>query len=93
MVRAITDNLEEKLNEFKGTNAIIMQKGFIEWEYLIEKVKYSIEYETLTIAGKECTNYLKINLNQIYNIDKSEKEIKFYLDNDLNITIKKKIDL
>ncbi len=30
MVRAITDNLEEKLNEFKGTNAIIMQKGFIE---------------------------------------------------------------
>ena len=93
MVRAITDNLEEKLNEFKGTNAIIMQEGFIECEYLIEKLKYSIEYETLTIADKEDTNYLKINLNQIYNIDKNDKEIKFYLDNDLNITIKKKIDL
>ena len=90
MVRAIIDNLEEKLNEFKGTNAIIMQKGFIECEYLIEKVKCSIEYETLTIAGKEDTNYLKINLNQIYNIDKSEKEIKFYLDNDLTISIKTK---
>lgn len=88
MVRGITDNLEEKLNEFIGTNAMIMQEGFIECEYLIEKLKYSIEYETLTIANKEGTNYLKINLNQIYNIDKNDKEIKFYLDNDLNITIK-----
>lgn len=88
MVYSITDNLEENLNEFIGTNAIIMQNGFIECEYLIEKVKYSIEYETLTIADKEGTNYLKINFNQIYNIDKSGKEIKFYLDNDLNITIK-----
>ena len=88
MVRGITDNLEEKLNEFMGTNAIIIQEGFVECEYLIEKLKYSIKHETLTIANKEGTNYLKINLNQIYNIDKSEKEIKFYLDNDLNITIK-----
>ena len=90
MVRGITDNLEEKLNEFKGTNAIIMQEGFIECEYLIEKFKYSIEYETLTIADDKNTNYLKINLNQIYNIDKNDKEIKFYLDNDLTISIKTK---
>ena len=61
MVRGITDNLEEKLSEFIGTNAIIMQEGFIEIGYSIEKLNYSIEYETLTIAGKECTNYLKIN--------------------------------
>ena len=88
MTQSITNNLEEKLNEFIETNAIIMLDGFIESEYLIEKLKYSIEYETLTIADKESTNYLKINLNQIYNIDKNEKEIKFYLDNDLNITIK-----
>ena len=88
MVRGITDNLEEKLNEFKGTNAIIMLEGFIESGYSIEKLNYYIEYETLTIAGKEGTNYLKINLNQIYNIDKNDKEIKFYLDNDLNIIIK-----
>lgn len=88
MVQSITNSLEEKLNEFIGTNAIIMQNGFIECEYLIEKLKYSIECETLTIADEEGTNYLKINLNQIYKIDKNDKEIKFYLDNDLNITIK-----
>lgn len=88
MLHSIGDNLEEKLNEFIGKNAIIMQNGFIEGKCSIEKLKYSIEYETLTIADKESTNYLKINLNQIYNIDKKDNEFKFYLDNDLNISIK-----
>ena len=88
MVQSVTNSLEEKLNEFIGTNTIIMQNGFIEGKWSIEKLKYSIEYENLTIADKESTNYLKINLNQIYNTDKNDKEIKFYLDNDLNITIK-----
>ena len=88
MVQSVTNSLEEKLNEFKGTNAIIIQNGFIEGKWSIEKLKHSIEYETLTIADKESTNYLKINLNQIYNIDKKDNEFKFYLDNDLNISIK-----
>ena len=90
MVQSVTNSLEEKLNEFIGTNAIIMQNGFIESGYSIEKLNYSIEYETLTIADNEGTNYLKINLNQIYDIDKNYKEIKFYLDNDLTISIKTK---
>ena len=89
MIQSVTNSLEKRLNEFIGTNAIIMQDGFIESKYWVEKLKYSIEYENLTIADKEGTNYLKINLNQIYNIDKNEKEIKLYLDNDLNITIKR----
>ena len=89
MVQGVTNSLEEKLNEFIGTNAIIMQNGFIEVKWSIEKLKYSIEYETLTIADEESTNYLKINLNQIYNIDKKDNEFKFYLDNDLNISIKR----
>ena len=90
MVESVTNGLEEKLDEFKETNAIIMQEGFIESEYLIKKLKYNIKYEFLTIADKDGTNYLKINLNQIYNIDKNDKEIKFYLDNDLTISIKTK---
>ena len=89
MIQSVTNSLEERLNEFIGTNAIIMQDGFIESKYWVEKLKYFIEYENLTIADKEGTNYLKINLNQIYNIDENEKEIELYLDNDLNITIKR----
>lgn len=88
MVQGITDNLEEGLNKFIGRSAIIIQNGFIESEYSIEKLKYCIEYEILTIADEEDTNYIQININQIYKIEKSEKEIKFCLDNDLNITIK-----
>ena len=89
MIQSVTNSLKERLNKFIGTNAIIMQDGFIESKYWVEKLKYSIEYENLTIADKEGTNYLKINLNQIYNIDENEKELKLYLDNDLNITIKR----
>ena len=88
MVQGITDNLEEGLNKFIGRSAIIIQNGFIESDYSIEKLKYCIEYEILTIADEEDTNYIQININQIYKIEKSEKEIKFCLDNDLNITIK-----
>ncbi len=88
MVQGITDNLEEGLNKFIGRSAKIIQNGFIESEYSIEKLKYCIEYEILTIADEEDTNYIQININQIYKIEKSEKEIKFCLDNDLNITIK-----
>lgn len=65
MVQGITSNLEEILNEFIGTNVIIIQNGFIECKYSIEKLKFIIEYEVLTIADEESTNYLKINLNQI----------------------------
>ena len=65
MVQGITSNLEEKLKEFSGANAFIMQNGFIECKYSIEKLKYIIEYEVLTIVDEESTNYLKINLNQI----------------------------
>ena len=88
MVQGITDNLEEGLNKFIGRSTKIIQNGFIESEYSIEKLKYCIEYEILTIADEEDTNYIQININQIYKIEKSEKEIKFCLDNDLNITIK-----
>lgn len=89
MIESITNGLEEKIEDYIGTKAIIMQNGFIESQYLVNKLNYSMEFEILSIADEESTNYLKINLNQIYNIDKNDNEIIFYLDNDLNITIKK----
>ena len=39
MVQGITDNLEDGLNKFIGRSAIIIQNGFIESEYSIEKLK------------------------------------------------------
>lgn len=82
MVQNTNNNLEEKLNEFIGKNVIITQEGFLRNKYSIHKLKYFIEYEILNITDDESKNYLKINLNQIYKIKISEKDIKLYLDND-----------
>ena len=87
MVQNTNNNLEEKLNEFIGKNITITQDGFLKNEYSINKLKYFIEYEILNITDEESKNYLKINLNQIYQIEINEKDIKLYLDNDTIICL------
>ena len=87
MVQNTNNNLEEKLNEFIGKNITITQDGFLKNEYLINKLKYFIEYEILNITDEESKNYLKINLNQLYKIENNEKDIKLYLDNDTIICL------
>lgn len=39
------------------------------------------------MTDEDSKNYLKINLNQIYKIKISEKDIKLYLDNDTIICL------
>jgi len=80
-------NLEKKLNHFIGRNVIVFQGGFLQSQYSIPKVKYFIEYDVLTIFSEENENFIKINLNQIYQLENEEKSIKFYLDNDATICI------
>ena len=87
MVQNTNNSLEEKLNEFMGKNVTITQDGFLKNKYSIHKLKYFIEYEILNITDDKSQNYLKINLNQIYKIKISEKDIKLYLDNDTIICL------
>ncbi len=87
MIQHINNSLEGKLKEFIGKNVIIIQGGFLNNKYLIHKLKYFIEYEILNIADDEINNYLKINLNQVYNIEINENDIKLFLDNDTIICL------
>ena len=87
MIQNVNSNLEEKLKEFEGKCVTITQDGFLKNKYSIHKLKYFIEYEILNITDEKSTNYLKINLNQIYKIEISEKDIKLYLDNDIIICL------
>ncbi len=80
--------IEKILNTWKEKNIIVKQEGFIESKYKIEKLSYKIEYEVLSIFGKEDESYIKINLNQVYQIEKEKNEIKLYLDNDICISLK-----
>ena len=87
MVQNVNSSLEEKLKELEGKCVTITQDGFLKNKYSIHNLKYFIEYEILNITDEESRNYLKINLNQIYKIEISEKDIKLYLDNDTIICL------
>ena len=79
--------LEEKLNEFLGQNVTIIQDGFIQSCFMINNLKFIIEYEILNIFDESSNFYLKINLNQVYKIDFDEKNIKLFLDYDTTIAL------
>lgn len=87
MVQNMNNNLEKNLNDFIGKSITIIQDGFLKSKYSIHKLNFFIEYDILNIVDKENNNYLKINLNQIYKIENSEKEIKLFLDNDIIICL------
>lgn len=47
-----------------------------------------MEYDILKIEDdKETSKYIKINLNQVYNVQIFEKGITIFLDNDTKIKI------
>ena len=80
--------IEKILNTWKEKNIIVKQEGFIESKYEIKKLSYKIEYEVLSVFGQKEESYIKINLNQVYQIEKEKNEIKLYLDNDICISLK-----
>ena len=81
------NKFEEKLREFLNKHVIVIQGGFLESKYFINKLNYSIEYEILNIEDNGGDNYLKINLNQIYKIEYNKNEIKLFIDNDTIICL------
>lgn len=89
MQKDIIDNLEKILSLFIEKTVIILQNGFIESTYSINKLKYSIEYDILNIIDENSKNYIKINFNQVYKIKNEKDKIIFYLDNDATISLKR----
>ena len=87
MMQNYSFNLEEKLNKFLGQNVIIIQDGFIQSCFMINNLKFTIEYEILNIFDESSNFYLKINMNQVYKIDFDEKNIKLFLDYDTTIAL------
>ncbi len=81
------EELQKNLETFNGKLVSIIIDGFIGSKFLIDNLKYTIESEILNI--KNNNSYLKINLNQAYDILLSENQIKFFLDNDITISLSK----
>ncbi len=80
--------LLEELENLKQKSITVIQKGFISNCIKIEKMNYNFEYDIIKIQDENNETYIKINTNQIYEIDKKEKEICLSLDNDIQIEIR-----
>ena len=83
-------DLKNNLDLLKDKNLIINQFGFIETSFEIKNFKYTIEYDLLKIFDKQSSNFITININQIYNIIYRKEKIELHLDNDTILLLETK---
>ena len=84
-----TTELSEYLSNCIGKEIHFSITGFIECKLYFKNFNYKNENDILIITDNDENNYLKININQIYEIEKLQDEINICLDNDTIITIKR----
>lgn len=83
-------DLKNNLDIIKDKNLIINQFGFIETSFEIKNFKYTIVYDLLKIFDKQSSNFITININQIYNIIYRKEKIELHLDNDTILLLETK---
>ena len=83
-----TRKLLENLENLNQKSVEVEQKGFVESYISMKKLNYNLEYDILKIQDESSDAYLKINLNQIYEVNKTDKQICILLDNDMKIIIR-----
>ena len=84
-MKSIDEIIKNNLKQMQGKDVIVVQEGFIESKSNIEKAKCNIEEDILNIDDGK--NYIRINLNQIYNMEVNKNGMSLFLDNDTNIKI------
>lgn len=80
--------IENWLKSIKKQSIIVEQNGFIISKTKLERAHYSIDKDILTIQNMQCTQFMKVNLNQIYFITVAQNELTLNVDNDMIIKIK-----
>ena len=87
MTQEQENNLQKNLEKHISKTVTIKQDGFLKSKYSMQKFEFNITFEILNITDENSTNYLNINLNQIYKTEFNEENITLYLDNDTIIYI------
>ena len=82
MTQEQENNLQKNLEKLISKTVTIKQDGFLKSKYSMQKFEFNITFEILNITDENSTNYLNINLNQIYKTEFNEENITLYLDND-----------
>ena len=87
MENPIIQKVAEDIKKFNKEAITIKQTGFIANQIFIDRLIYNIEYDTLNLKDEFKGNYVTINLNQVYKVEKSNNELTLYIDNDTQITL------
>ena len=79
--------IEECLDKLKQKPIKVSQNGFILNQFFMDKLMYKIQDDILNLRDEVKEVYLSLNLNQVYQIEISEKKIILFMDNDTEIEI------
>lgn len=79
--------IENCLEKLKQKPIKISQNGFIINQFFIDKLMYKIQNDILNLRDEVKEIYLSLNLNQVYQVEISDKKIILFLDNDTEIEI------
>ena len=79
--------IENCLEKLKQKPIKIAQKGFIINQFFIDKLIYKTQNDILNLRDEFKEIYLSLNLNQIYQVEISNRKIVLFLDNDTEIEI------
>ena len=79
--------IKKCLDNLKQKPVKISQNGFILNQFFITQLIYKIQDDILNLRDEAKEVYLSLNLNQVYQVEISEKKIILFMDNDTEINI------
>lgn len=86
----IYNTIIENIKQFNKKKVILKQLGFLESKFVFEIFCYSLNNDILIIKDEKNDVFIKININEIYNLEMTEKAILIYMDNDTKIKLEDK---
>ena len=87
MNNKMIEKIEKCLDNFKQKPIKINQNGFIMNQFFMDKLIYKIQNDILNFRDETNEIYLSLNLNQVYQVEISQKKIVLFMDNDTEIII------
>ena len=84
----------DKIKKIVENNNIvkIVQTGFIENTFEIRGAICELKKDILLIHDKKSNNYIKLNINQIYELKENNNGIELFMDNDTKIKIANRVN-
>ena len=79
--------IEKYLDKLQQKPVTIQQDGFLINQFLMEKMMYKIQNDTLNLRDEMKEVYISLNLNQVYQVEIGENKMILFLDNDTRIQL------